>query len=113
MAKKQEPYIGSEGPEDRGPIRIRIPDYIYILGQRWDVQVIPPWSDHVVGDCDAQLRLIRIRNNVSPWLQFETFIHESCHACLMAVGVEHDEQFVNSLSPILIDVFRVNKVRFF
>jgi hypothetical protein len=113
MPKKTKTVIGSKGPPEREPIRLQIPEFIHILGQHWDVDIVPQWSESAVGECDPQKRLIRIRAGISPWLQMECFLHEMLHACLMAVGIEHDEQVVNSLAPVLLDTLNVNKVRFF
>lgn len=113
MAKKKDlRFTGALGPQNPDPMQFHIPERLSIIGQAWTVLIVPKWSEDAIGDCNYQMRTIRIMAGLDPCLTVETFIHEVLHAMLGSIGIEHDEAVVNSLAPVLLDTFRANRFTF-
>jgi hypothetical protein len=64
-----------------------------------------------LGECDFDALIIRVRKNLRKSKAQELLLHETIHACTdpsLKTGGHTEEDFVNTLSPILLQVLQDN-----
>jgi len=88
---------------------------VIISGQRWKIEVVPPWDERgTMGDCCSRRRRIRISADQSSDSAVDTLFHELLHAVCVAHGGsavsdgDGEERLVYVLAPGIIELFTAN-----
>jgi hypothetical protein len=88
-------------------------DCLKILGCDYELMEVDQVSrdEFLFGNVDHVGQVIKIFNGLKPHRKAETLIHEILHCLLFEIGDaerHENEQFINTLSAMLVQVFRDN-----
>lgn len=96
-------------------MEVTIPKTFQLLGREYQVKQesrVMCDGESVLGLCESNEAIIRIRKNLKKDLKEHTFLHECTHAILESLGymrLSNDEKFVDSFSNALYQVLKTSK----
>ena len=91
---------------DKMPDQIKVGCHVYVV-QRKTKQQMPD----CIGECDFDNLQISVRKSLRLSKAQETLLHEALHACTdpsLKEGKSREEDFVNTVSPVLLQVLKDN-----
>lgn len=89
--------------------RSHTPQSFSLAGMTWTVAMVDDLED--LGECDAELNLIKIRGGMSQQQTDATFFHELTHAIEYTMGItDPDEQRVEAFGQLLYQFSKTKKM---
>lgn len=82
-------------------MRVTVPSSFKLAGMTWTVVQVPGLDN--LGECERDDLLIKIREELTPKIKAQTFIHELLHAVWFTMGDEDggDEKTVEGFAQLL------------
>lgn len=98
---------------------MEIPNEIKILGEKWmissvdSIEAIPNEDgSEFLGETRCKANIIKIRNDLSPYRERQTLLHEILHAMLYVLGryeIWDSEDDIQAMATGLLNLLRDNK----